>query len=134
MTVLRSKFSHHFGELQRIIILIKFHQKKKIVKKCTKKVNYFKVCIKPEKILPKKNWFKDFEKIWSPEEETASKVLQNFIKDKLENYSEGRNLPNKIGTSKLSPFIKFGQIHVQTIWEECVKKKTKNYWDLKISC
>ena len=29
MTVLRSKFSHHFGELQRNIILIKFHQKKK---------------------------------------------------------------------------------------------------------
>ena len=103
----------------------KIPSKKKIVKKCTKKVNYFKVCIKPEKILPKKNWFKDFEKIWSPEEETASKVLQNFIKDKLENYSEGRNLPNKIGTSKLSPFIKFGQIHVQTIWEECVKKKPK---------
>ena len=51
--------------------------------------------------------------------------MQNFIKDKLENYSEGRNLPNKIGTSKLSPFIKFGQIHVQTIWEECVKKKPK---------
>jgi len=103
----------------------KIPSKKKTIKKCKKKINYFKNCIKPEKILPKKNWFKDFEKIWSPEEETASKELKNFIYDRLENYSEGRNLPNKIGTSKLSPFIKFGQIHVQTIWDECVKKKPK---------
>ncbi len=103
----------------------KIPSKKKSIKKCKKKINYFKNCIKPEKILPKKNWFKDFEKIWSPEEETASKELKNFINDRLENYSEGRNLPNKIGTSKLSPFIKFGQIHVQTIWDECVKKKPK---------
>ena len=103
----------------------KIPSKKKIIKKCKKKVDYFKNCFKPEKILPNKNWYKDFEKIWSPEEETASKELKNFIKDRLENYSEGRNLPNKIGTSKLSPFIKFGQIHVQTIWDECVKKKPK---------
>ena len=103
----------------------KIPSKKKTIKKCKKKINYFKNCIKPEKILPKKNWFKDFEKIWSPEEETASKELKNFIYDRLENYSEGRNFPNKIGTSKLSPFIKFGQIHVQTIWDECVKKKPK---------
>ena len=103
----------------------KIPSKKKTIKKSKKKINYFKNCIKPEKILPKKNWFKDFEKIWSPEEETASKELKNFINDRLENYSEGRNLPNKIGTSKLSPFIKFGQIHVQTIWDECVKKKPK---------
>ena len=103
----------------------KIPSKKKTIKKCKKKINYFKNCSKPEKILPIKNWFKDFEKIWSPEEETASKELKNFINDRLENYSEGRNLPNKIGTSKLSPFIKFGQIHVQTIWDECVKKKPK---------
>ena len=58
-------------------------------------------------------------------EETALKELKNFIKDKIKNYSEGRNFPNKIGTSKLSPFIKHGQIHVETIWDECKKKKSK---------
>ena len=25
----------------------------------------------------------------------------------------------------MSPFIKFGQIHVETIWSECIKKKPK---------
>ncbi len=104
----------------------KIPSKEKIIKKCKKKINYFKNCIEPEKILPKNKWFKNFEKIWSPEEQSALKELQNFIKEKISNYSEGRNFPNTVGTSKLSPFIKFGQLHVETVWSECIKKKSKN--------
>ena len=104
----------------------KIPAKDKKIQKCYKKKNYFKNCIRPEKILPKKNWFKNFEKIWFPDERSALKELQNFINEKINNYSEGRNFPNLSGTSKLSPFIKFGQIHVETIWSECLKKKPKN--------
>ena len=103
----------------------KIPPKKKEVKKCKKKINYFKNCIESNKILPKKNWYKNFEKIWSPDEESALKELQNFINERIANYSEGRNFPNITGTSKLSPFIKFGQIHVETIWDECKKNKSK---------
>ena len=91
------------------------------LKKCKKKITYFKNHIKSEKILPKKNWFKDFEKTWFPEERNALKELKNFVEKKITNYSEGRNFPNIDGTSKLSPFIKFGQIHVITIWNECIR-------------
>ena len=103
----------------------KIPQKLKAVQKCKNKISFFKNSIDEKKILPKKNWFKKFEKIWIPSEESASKQLQDFIKTKLENYSDGRNFPNITGTSKLSPFIKFGQIHVETIWDECAKQKIK---------
>ena len=103
----------------------KIPSKVTIVKKCKKKISYFKNRIESEEILPKKNWFKNFEKIWFPEEQRALEELQNFIKDRISNYSEGRNFPNIVGTSKLSPFIKFGQLHVETIWDECAKKKSK---------
>jgi len=103
----------------------KIPSKEKKIKKCLKKKNYLKNCIEPEEILPKKNWFKNFEKIWVPSEENALKELQIFIKDRIINYSDGRNFPNIIGTSKLSPFIKFGQIHVETIWNECTNAKDK---------
>ena len=105
--------------------LEKIPPQEKIIKKTKKKINYFKNCINPERILPKKNWYKNFEKIWSPEEDNAFKELKEFIKTKITNYSEGRNYPNVAGTSKLSPFIKFGQIHVETIWSECAKQKPK---------
>ena len=106
--------------------LEKIPSKEKIIKKCKKKVNYFKNCIKEEKILPTKKWFKNFEKLWSPGEQSAHKELQNFIKERINSYSEGRNFPNIVGTSKLSPFIKFGQLHVETVWNECIKKNPKS--------
>ena len=104
----------------------KIPPKEKYINKCLEKKNYFKKNIKPEKILPKKNWFKNFEKIWSPSEKTALKELQSFVKNKITNYSEGRNFPNILGTSKLSPYIRFGQIHVETLWNECIKSKPKS--------
>ncbi len=100
--------------------------KKKKVKKQKKRVEYFKNKLSCESILPEKNWFKKFVSLWVPDEETALKELKNFLRDKIDNYGEARNFPNLIGTSKLSPFIKFGQIHVETIWRECVNHKTKN--------
>ena len=100
--------------------------KEKKIKKSLRKKNYFKNCINSKKILPKKDWFKNFHKTWSPDEGRALEELNNFIKNKVSNYSEGRNFPNISCTSKLSPYIKFGQIHVETIWNECVKNKSKN--------
>ena len=104
----------------------KIPSNEKKIKKCKKKINYFKNSIESEKILPKKNWFKNFEKIWFPDEKNATRELKNFIKDRIAKYSEGRNFPNINGTSRLSPFIKFGQLHVETLWSECVKNKPKN--------
>ena len=51
--------------------------------------------------------------------------MQSFIKERINYYSEGRNFPNILGTSKLYPFIKFGQLHVETIWSDWIKKKSK---------
>ena len=112
----------------------KIPPKEREIKKCKIKINYFKKCIEPEKLLPKKNWYKNFEKIWSPKEQSALKELRDFINNRINSYSEGRNFPNIIGTSKLSPFIKFGQLHVETIWRECIKKKINYYRNIKISC
>ena len=103
----------------------KIPTKEKVVKKCTKKINYFKNYLDFEKILPEKKWFKKFEKIWAPSEKNALKELKNFIIYRVENYSSERNIPSINGTSKLSPFIKFGQIHVETIWDECLKLEKK---------
>ena len=103
----------------------KIPQKEKIIKKCLRKIFFFQDCIDYNEILPKRSWFKNFEKIWSPSEENALKELRNFIKSRIANYSDGRNFPNKSGTSKLSPFIKHGQIHVETIWNECTNDKKK---------
>tara|TARA_B100000886_G_C20421000_1_gene491583 strand:+ start:99 stop:1496 length:1398 start_codon:yes stop_codon:yes gene_type:complete len=103
----------------------KIPNKEKKISKCNKKVSFFKNTIDNSQIIAKKKWFNKFEKYWSPSEDIAYKELQKFINDKINNYTEARNFPFLIGTSKLSPFIKHGQIHVETIWEECMKLKNK---------
>ena len=50
--------------------------------------------------------------------------MKKFIENTITKYSDTRNFPYLCGTSKLSPFIKHGQIHVETIWEECNKVKS----------
>ena len=102
----------------------KIPSKDRAVSKCLRKINFFQKCIDYTEILPKKSWFKNFEELWTPSEEIALKELRNFIRDRINSYSDGRNFPNILGTSKLSPFIKHGQIHVETIWNECIKTKT----------
>ncbi len=108
------------------IFLEKIPPNDKPISKCEKKFSFFKNLIKAENILPKKDWIKKFSEFWLPSEDRALKILKSFIKDRIENYSDARNFPNILGTSKLSPYIKHGQIHVETIWEECIKIKKKS--------
>ena len=96
------------------------------IKKLNKKFAYFKKTISPEEILPKKNWFKKFEKYWEPSETEAKKYLQELINKKITDYGDTRDIPGINGTSKLSPFLKFGQIHVETIWRQCDKVINKS--------
>ena len=103
----------------------KIPSKEKKISKCKKKISFFSNTISEDEIKSKKNWFNKFEKFWIPNEENALKELKIFLKERVEDYSEARNFPNVIGTSKLSPYIKHGQIHVQTIMDECYKIKKK---------
>ncbi|MAJ86024.1 MAG: deoxyribodipyrimidine photolyase [Candidatus Pelagibacter sp.] len=97
----------------------------KRITKTKKNINYFDKTINEENILPKKNWFNRLGKYWTPSEEEALKILKKFVKERINDYPDSRNIPFQSGTSKLSPFIKHGQIHVETIWSECTKVKKK---------
>ena len=96
-----------------------------IVKKKIKSISFFKNSIEPKNILPKKNWYKKFEKYWKVSENESKKVLNNLIEKRIKDYGTARDYPSIEGTSKLSPFIKHGQIHVSTIWQKCNEIKSK---------
>ncbi len=96
------------------------------VKKCKKIDVLFKKQIKPEEILPKSKWYMKFEKYWIPSESKAQEYLDNFVNKNILNYGVDRDFPSINGTSKLSPYIRNGQINVGDIWEKCKKLKSKN--------
>ena len=79
-------------------------------------------------IKPKKNWYVKFEKYWKVGEENAKILLKDFISKKISNYATNRDIPSSDGTSKLSPYLAFGEISVQTLFDECYKISKKKYW------
>jgi deoxyribodipyrimidine photo-lyase len=106
--------------------LDKGFQKTEKLKEKDKKIKFLNQTTNLEKILPKKKWPKKFESLWNPSEDEAIKNIKQFIKHDLADYGENRDIPGIKGTSKISPYLAFGQIHVETIWEECQNVKTKS--------
>lgn len=68
-------------------------------------------------LLPNKpNWAIGFSKIWQPGEINAQRQFQKFLSEHLEDYPEARDFPAKNATSKLSPYLHFGEISPRHIW------------------
>ncbi len=56
---------------------------------------------------------------WEPGEEAALARLGEFEDSALTKYADRRDTPAIAGTSRLSPYLKFGNISVRTIYEAC---------------
>jgi len=74
-------------------------------------------------LLPKKKWYKKFENHWLVGEKNAKKRLDTFVKEVLNNYKDGRNIPSKPYVSRLSPHLHFGEISPNQIWHTVRKTK-----------
>ncbi len=74
----------------------------------------------------KLKWTDKINKHWLPGENNAQLQLQKFINQKADNYSIGRDRPDKNLTSKLSPYLHFGEISPIEIYNQIRVTKTIN--------
>jgi deoxyribodipyrimidine photo-lyase len=69
------------------------------------------------RLLPMKpDWASGLRAEWRPGEQGARDRLAAFLAGPLSRYGQTRNLPAKLGTSKLSPHIHFGEVSPHTLW------------------
>jgi deoxyribodipyrimidine photo-lyase len=61
-------------------------------------------------LLPRISWADGLAGHWQPGEAGAQELLEVFADDALADYSDGRDLPARHGTSRLSPHLHFGEI------------------------
>lgn len=66
-------------------------------------------------LLPKIPWDKGLRSEWQPGEAGAQVRLQELLSDTLGGYREQRDYPDRIGTSRLSPHLHFGEISPRQI-------------------
>ena len=67
-------------------------------------------------LLPRIPWDAGFRPVWRPGEGGASANLGRFVGQALFEYTEGRNRPDRLGTSRLSPHLHFGEIGPRQVW------------------
>lgn len=79
-------------------------------------------------LLPKTAWDEGIRKAWKPGSKEALKHLQNFIQEPIVQYKTRRDRPDLKGSSRLSPYLHFGEISPRIIWS-AVKKSKKHAED-----
>jgi deoxyribodipyrimidine photo-lyase len=66
--------------------------------------------------LPHHAWSKKLENHWEIGEEAAQKRLYDFIDHDLRHYKKGRDFPAQKTTSRLSPYLHFGEVSPNQVW------------------
>lgn len=56
------------------------------------------------------NWYQKFFNHWQPGEDSAHELLETFIENAVTEYKDERDLPALNSTSRLSPYLHFGEI------------------------
>jgi deoxyribodipyrimidine photo-lyase len=74
------------------------------------------------KLEPKIKWAEGFRKTWKPGTRGAHEQLKHFLNDAAWNYPSDRNRPGRLGTSRLSPHLHFGEITPRQIWQAVARR------------
>jgi deoxyribodipyrimidine photo-lyase len=65
---------------------------------------------------PKSDWAGGLRAAWHPGSAGAIAEINRFLREGILDYSENRNRPDLVGTSRLSPHLHFGEISPRQVW------------------
>ena len=78
-------------------------------------------------LMPEISWYEGFAQAWTPGEQAGLAQLDSFVAAEMGDYAEGRNRPDRVGTSRLSPHLHFGEVTPrQVFWSahEALARRT----------
>jgi deoxyribodipyrimidine photo-lyase len=75
---------------------------------------------------PKIKWAEGMRAAWQPGEAGAKKQLDRFLGAAFADYTDKRNRPDLMGTSRLSPHLHFGEISPRQVWHAVQRHAEKN--------
>ncbi|MDN3480366.1 deoxyribodipyrimidine photo-lyase [Arthrobacter sp. APC 3897] len=71
------------------------------------------------------DWTAGLAEAWIPGEEAGMSALSDFLGGPVENYDDGRDRPAKPGTSRLSPYLRWGHVSPFQVWHELSRVRGK---------
>ena len=73
---------------------------------------------------PAIRWDAGLVTAWKPGAKTAREELNRFLESTVPDYETSRDLPGESGTSRLSPYLHFGEISPRIIWHDVFRTAT----------
>jgi deoxyribodipyrimidine photo-lyase len=68
-------------------------------------------------LLPSRpDWSAGLAEAWTPGEEAGLAVLDDFLDGPVRDYADGRDQPDRPGTSRLSPYLRWGHVSPFQVW------------------
>ncbi|MFC4993996.1 cryptochrome/photolyase family protein [Rubritalea tangerina] len=71
-------------------------------------------------LLPRIDWDREFYAIWDARREVGERILSDLAGGKAMAYGEQRDLMGVEGTSRLGPYLAWGQLSPQEVWHRIV--------------
>ena len=68
------------------------------------------------------DWAAGFDEKWSPGEKNAQNALSDFLDGGIGKYKDNRDRPAISGTSRISPYLAFGEISPSLIWQQTMDR------------
>lgn len=115
-------FIEHFSPFQRLYYDQMHHKASldypaHVRSEVVKGLNYGS--LKDLKLVTDQKRYDDLLDYWDISEKAGRDILKAFVKDRLQHFDDSCEIPSVQATSKLSPYILWGQISVRWIWEIC---------------
>jgi deoxyribodipyrimidine photo-lyase len=86
------------------------------LKQVTSPVIDFDVPLHDLALLDDFSWHEKLHQHWQPGENKAHSLIDDFLDDAVQSYQTGREVPSVAGTSRMSPYLHFGEITPQQIY------------------
>ncbi len=72
-------------------------------------------------VLPAHPWHRKLAAHWQPGEPAARAALQTFVQRRLAGYAATRDRPDLASTSRLSPYLRHGELSPRQVWTAVLK-------------
>jgi deoxyribodipyrimidine photo-lyase len=63
------------------------------------------------------DWASGLRETWRPGEASGGERVSEFLAKGLAGYASGRDRPDRAGTSRLSPHLRFGEVSARQLWQ-----------------
>lgn len=80
-------------------------------------------------LMPKIKWYAGLDECWTPGERGGAEQLRRFTDDPIADYLDDRDTPADRGTSRLSPYLRDGEVSARQAYHAALKRTRGNAGD-----